>query len=152
MVRNDIMQKLRRYCAYQERCHEEVRTKLLALQVYGQELEEAISQLTEEDFLNEERFAKAYAGGKFRMQKWGRTKITRELKRRKISDYCIRKAMMEIPEGDYKVVMNKLITDALKKYKVRNPLITANKTAKFVISKGYESSLVWSEIKKRQNI
>ncbi|MBK6731587.1 MAG: RecX family transcriptional regulator [Bacteroidetes bacterium] len=149
MVRNDIMQKLRRYCAYQERCHEEVRTKLLALKVYGEELEETISELTQEDFLNEERFAKAYAGGKFRMQKWGRTKIIRELKRRKISDYCIRKAMMEIPEADYKITMQKLITAALKKYKVRNQLITANKTAKFVISKGYESNLVWGEIKRQ---
>nr|HPR30119.1 RecX family transcriptional regulator [Chitinophagales bacterium] len=95
-----ILNKLRHYCAYQERCHEEVRTKLLSLKVYGDRLEEVISQLVQEDFLNEERYAKAYAGGKFRMQKWGRERIRKELRFRKISEYCIRQAMEEIPEED----------------------------------------------------
>ena len=96
-----ILNKLRHYCAYQERCHEEVRTKLLSLKVYGDGLEEIINQLISEDFLNEERFAKAYAGGKFRMKKWGRGKIIQGLKARKISDYCIKQGMSEIPEEDY---------------------------------------------------
>ena len=63
---------MRRYCAYQERCHEEVRTKILSMKVYGDTLERVMDALIHEDFLNEERFAIAYAGGKFRMKKWGR--------------------------------------------------------------------------------
>jgi regulatory protein len=72
MINDVIYNKLRHYCAYQERCHEEVRTKLLSLKIYGSDLEEIINKLIEDDFLNEERFAKAYAGGKFRIKKWGR--------------------------------------------------------------------------------
>ncbi len=147
MVRNDIMQKLRRYCAYQERCHDEVRTKLHSLKVYGLELEEAVSQLVEEGFLNEERFARAYAGGKFRMRKWGRVKISGELKKRHISNYCIDRALAEIPEADYMAVMRQLIRSALQRYKQRDAFNAAGKTAAFMVQKGYEPDLVWREIK-----
>lgn len=148
MVRSDIMQKLRRYCAYQERCHEEVRTKLLSLKVYGRELEEAISQLLAEDFLNEERFAMAYAGGKFRMQKWGKEKIKAGLKARKVSEYCINKALKGIPDTGYKESLNKLIQSAMKRYKSNSLIITERKTAQYLIAKGYETELVWQHIKK----
>lgn len=140
------LEKLKRYCAYQERCHEEVRTKLLSLKVYGAELEEVMSKLIEEDFLNEERYAKAFAGGKFRMLKWGRDKITWELKKRKISNYCIQKGLHEIDDKEYISVMQKLTASALKKYKSKNPFETKNRTAKFLISKGFEAKLVWKTL------
>ncbi len=141
-----ILNKLRHYCAYQERCHEEVRTKLLSLKVYGNELEEVINKLIEDDFLNEERFAKAYAGGKFRMKKWGRLKIMNELKQRKISDYCIRKGMAEIDEDDYIKTLNQLTAATLKKYKSTNLFETKTKTGRYLISRGFESDLVWKAI------
>lgn len=137
---------MRKYCAYQERCHEEVRTKLLSLKVYGKELEAIMSKLIEEDFLNEERFAKAYAGGKFRMLKWGREKIICELKARKVSTYCINIALQEIDTEDYETAFQKLLQTAFKKYKSANPLETKNKVAKFLITKGYEKNLVWKHI------
>jgi regulatory protein len=142
-----ILNKLRHYCAYQERCHEEVRTKLLSLKIYGNELEEVINKLIEDDFLNEERFAKAYAGGKFRMKKWGRLKIQNELKQRKISDYCIKKGMAEIEEDDYLKTLKQLATASLKKYKSTNAFETKSKAARYLISRGYEGDLVWGVLK-----
>ena len=140
------LNKLRHYCAYQERCHEEVRTKLLSLKIYGDGLEEIINKLIEEDFLNEERFAKAYAGGKFRMKKWGRGKIIQGLKLRKISDYCIKKAMLEIDEADYQKTLASLVKAALKKYVAKNPFETKSKTATYLLSRGYENELIWEYI------
>ncbi len=107
---NDIaLEKLRKYCAYQDRCHNEVRSKLLTLKVYGDDLEEIMSALISEDFLNEERFAKSFARGKFKMKKWGRIKIKNELKKRHVSSYCIQKGMNEIVEEDYLQTIEKLI-------------------------------------------
>ena len=91
MLRDDILIKMQRYCDYQERCHQEVRSKLIRMQVYGEELEQIMAILIEEDLLNEERFARSFARGRHRIKAWGRHRITRELKKRQISDYCIRK-------------------------------------------------------------
>lgn len=147
---NDLIyNKLRHYCAYQERCHEEVRTKLLSLKIYGDALDEIINKLIEDDFLNEERFAKAYAGGKFRIKKWGRGKIINELKKRKVSAYCINKAMLEIGEEDYLITLNKLVSVTLKKYKTNNDFETKNKVTRYLISRGYESELVWDLVNKK---
>ena len=93
--KEEALAKMQRYCAYQERCHEEVRSKLLNMGVYSDWREEIIVQLIEENFLNEERFARSFARGKFRIKQWGRNRIRQELKKRKISDYCVRKAMEE---------------------------------------------------------
>ena len=109
MVREDILVKLRRYCDYQDRCHQDVRRKLLSLQVYGDELEEAMAILIEEDLLNEERFARNFARGRHRIKGWARHRIRRELKLRQISDYCIRKAMEEIEETEYRQQLLQLL-------------------------------------------
>ncbi|TAH03079.1 MAG: RecX family transcriptional regulator, partial [Sphingobacteriales bacterium] len=84
LTKEQALQKLRQYCAYQERCHQEVKDKLYSYGLHQQQVEESISQLIEEDYLNEERFAKQYAGGKFRMKQWGKVKITYELKLKKV--------------------------------------------------------------------
>lgn len=142
-----ILNKMRHYCAYQERSQQEVRTKLITLKVYGKALEEIMSKLIEENFLNEERFAKAYAGGKFRMLQWGKVKIKNGLRAKKISDYCIRKAMDEITNDEYEKALNKLIKTCLKKYKAKNAFEMKQKTAHFLIAKGYEPQLVWHYLK-----
>ncbi len=102
MMRDDILIKMRRYCDYQDRCHQEVRSKLIRLEVYGEELEQVMANLVEEDLLNEERFARSFTRGRYRIKSWGRHRITRELKQRHISEYCIRKAMEEIDEEEYR--------------------------------------------------
>ena len=112
-TREQALQKLQRYCAYQDRCHAEVRTKLLSLGIYGDDLEEIIVELIGENYLNEERFARSYARGKFRFKCWGRIRITQELKSRRISDYLIRKALEEIDETEYRQALYDLLDKKL---------------------------------------
>jgi regulatory protein len=109
--------KAQQTCAYQERCQQEMRDKLYEWGLYPNEVENIIADLISENFLNEERFAKAYAGGKFRIKKWGKVKIKIELKKRKISDYCIRKAMEEIPDKEYIAALKQLIEKKIKRSK-----------------------------------
>lgn len=101
------LRKAESYCAYQERCQQEVRDKLYEWGLWKNAVENIIAKLIQDNFLNEERFAKAYAGGKFRIKKWGKVKIKLELKKRKISDYCIRQAMKEIDGPDYEKELKK---------------------------------------------
>jgi len=145
------LKKLQKYCAYQDRCHQEVRSKLLTLKIYGDDLENIMVQLIEENFLNEERFACSFARGKFRIKKWGRTRIQQELKKRKISAYCIKKAMQEIEEEDYLITLQKLIEKKLQQSKETHPFKKKAKLAKYLMNKGYESSLVWTELNRLMN-
>ncbi len=145
----DALKKLQRYCAYQDRCHKEVRTKLLDLGIYGDDLEEIIAELIAENFLNELRFAKSYARGKFRMKRWGKNRIKQELKLRKLSAYCIKKALLEIEEEDYLSTINDLIEKKIKDYKEPNEYKLKNKIALYLINKGYESSIAWQQIRLR---
>src|ERR1044072_7160246 len=108
LTKEQALQKLRHYCAYQERCHVEVKEKLYSFGLRKQMVEESISQLIEEDYLNEERFAIQYAGGKFRMKQWGRVKIKHALQQKQVSTYCVNKAMKEIDEEDYEKTLHKL--------------------------------------------
>jgi regulatory protein len=115
---DQALPKIRHYCSYQERCHQEVKEKLYGYGLRKNDVDLVISQLIEEDYLNEERFARQFAGGKFRMKSWGRVRIQNELKQRQISDYCIRKAMKEIVDDEYLSALDKLATgrwDALKR-------------------------------------
>jgi regulatory protein len=101
-------QKIRHYCAYQERCHREVKEKLYGFGLYRNEVDGLLSKLIEENYLNEERYALAYAGGKFRMNQWGRTKIRFALRQKQVSEYCIRVALDAISEEDYEACISKL--------------------------------------------
>lgn len=148
LTKDQALLKLQHYCAYQDRCHQEVRSKLIELGVYGMDLEEVVTELIKENFLNEERFARSYARGKFYFQEWGKIKITRELRIRKMSDYLLRKAMEEIDEQDYQKTIDKLIRKKNEDYyKVSNPYERKQKIANFLIQKGYEAGLVWDRIK-----
>lgn len=135
----DLMQK---YCAYQERCHAEVRTRLIEHKVYGDDLEDVISDLILDNYLNEERFATAYARGKFRMKGWGRTKIIRELKFRKISPYCIKKAMKEIDQDEYYQKLLDLLSKKLTTVTEKNIYKKRNKLTQFALQKGYEYEFI----------
>ncbi len=139
--------KAQQTCAYQERCQQEMRDKLYEWGLYPNEVENIIVDLISENFLNEERFAKAYAGGKFRIKKWGKVKIKIELKKRKISDYCIRKAMGEIPDKEYIAALEQLIEKKSKEVKEKKTEVRNYKIAQYVISRGFEADLVWDVLR-----
>ena len=140
------LEKLQRFCAYQERSHQEVRSKLLKLEVYGDDLENIIAQLISDDFLNEERFAKAFAGGRFRMKGWGRKRIEIELKKRAVSSYSIRKALEQIEEADYLEALSNQAAKKAASLNESDPYIRKNKVARYLIGRGFEPELVWNEV------
>jgi len=139
--------KAEAYCAYQERCQQEVRDKLYEWGLFPDAVESIIAKLISDNFLNEERFAKAYAGGKFRIKKWGRIKIKLELKKRKISDYCIKQAMKEINEDAYTETLKQLIEKKSKDIKGGKAHIRDLKIANYIASRGFENDLIWDAIK-----
>ena len=148
----EALKKLQRYCAYQDRCHQEVRSKLLDLGVYGDTLEEIMAELISDNFLNEERYARSFARGKFRIKKWGRTRIRRELKLRAITDYCMKKAMEEIDEEKYLETIRQLIEKKDRLLKEKNPYKRQNKIGQYVINRGFEPALVWRLVKEFREI
>jgi len=146
---NLILTKAQKYCAYRERCQKEVRQRLNTWGVKGELAEQTIASLITKGFIDEERFARIFAGGKFRIKRWGRVKITNELKQRNITPYCIKAGMEEIEEEDYIKTLEYLMEKKAGEYKDRNVFIKNKKVATYCINKGYESEIVWSLIRKR---
>ena len=131
------------YCKYQQRCHMEVRNKLYELGCRTDEVEYQISLLIGNGVLNEEKFARDYARGKFRMKQWGREKIKQQLKLRKISDYCIKKAMTEIDGDEYEKILLKLATKKAEEVKSDRSLPSRKaKIYRYLLQKGYERDMV----------
>lgn len=144
--KEEALKKLQAYCAYQDRCHQEVRQKLSDLGIYGDDLEEIVADLIVEKFLDEERFARAFARGKFRHKKWGKYKIKQHLKQKNISGYCLKKAMEEIDMEEYVITLEELIEKKRATINAANDYIRNQKLALYLINKGYESPLVWAAI------
>ncbi len=143
----EAKQKIYRYCAYQERSHKEVRDKLYEYGLYRDEVEELLAALITEGFLNEERFAKAFAGGKFRMQRWGRIKILNELEARGLTSNCIKIGMKEIEDADYIKTLREILERKLNQLDEENAFVKRDKHARYAIQKGFEPDLVWPEVK-----
>ena len=141
------MIKAQMTCAYQERCQQEMRDKLFDWGLHSEEVESIIADLISNNFLSEERYAKAFAGGKFRIKKWGRVKIRIELKKKKISDYCIRKAMEEIDDREYIKTLKELIEKKGKEIKGLKEYQRNYKIAQYAASRGFEQDLVFSLLK-----
>ncbi len=136
-------QKIKHYCAYQERSHKEVKEKLYGFGLYKAEVEMLLTQLIEENYLNEERFALAFAGGKFRMKQWGRQKIKYELKQKQVSDYCIKKALAAIDGEQYEKVLYKMATGKLNALKTeKNLLLKKRKLQQYLMQKGFETAII----------
>ena len=136
-------QKIKHYCGYQERSHAETRDKLYGFGLYKQEVEELLSRLIEENYLNEERYAIAFAGGKFRMKQWGRVKIKYELQQKRVSIYCIKKALAAIDEAEYEKALEQLAANKLLLLKgEKNHFIKKTKLRNYLLQKGYEPSLI----------
>jgi regulatory protein len=141
LSKEQAFQKLKHYCRYQERSHQEAKEKLYSYKLRKQDVEELLAQLIEDDCLNEERFAIQFAGGKFRMKQWGRVKIVHALKEKRVSQYCIHKALGEIDEAPYLLALKKL---ASRKWaslqKEKNLYMRSHKTKMYLMQKGYETS------------
>ena len=142
ITKEQALQKLKHYCAYQERCHSEVKEKLYNLGAWKKDHDEIIATLIEENYLNEERFALAFAGGKFRVKQWGRVKIKYELKQKQVSEYCIKKSLKQIDEEEYIKVLNKLAKEKYTPLKSEQYLIRKKKTMDYLIAKGFEMDLI----------
>ena len=140
----EAKKKLEQYCIYQDRCHQEIDNKLYEMKMIPEAREVIFLHLMEHDFLNEERFAKSFARGKFRIKKWGKQRIIRELKQRNISAYIIKEALKEINDDDYYKTLSEI---AIKKYNSinENNLFKKEKKIKdFLFNKGYETNLIYN--------
>ncbi len=148
----EIKSAIEYYCRYQERSHKEVRNKLYELGCNTDEVEENIMELIQADLLNEERYASAYAGGKFRMKQWGRNKIVQQLKFQQVSDYCIKKALTEIDEDDYWAAARYLAEKKKNELRTeKNHYTKKQKVYRYLYQKGYESNLIYETIKELFN-
>ncbi|GAB3575847.1 regulatory protein RecX [Spirosoma luteolum] len=142
----DALRKAAMFCAYQERTQQEVRDRLNEWGVWGDDAEEIIAELIQQNYLNEERFAKSFAGGKFRVKGWGRRKIKQHLQQRGITGYNLDQAMKEIEPDDYHTTLTDLLTRKRQSLRDDNPLVVKQKLFRFALSKGYESDLIWQVI------
>lgn len=143
---DEARKKLESYCAYQERCHKEVKAKLKDMRMIPEAIDKIMVHLIEHNFLNEERFAKAYVRGKFRIKKWGKNKLERELKFRDISKYSIESALKEIDLDDYYKTLDELTKKRIEEVKEKNPYKKKKKVADYLFYRGWESQLVYEKL------
>lgn len=143
----EATKKLESYCAYQERCHKEVVYKLRNMRMIPEAIDQIVVHLIDDNYLNEERFAKSYARGKFTIKKWGRKRITSELKQRDVSRFNINSALKEIDQVAYQKTFDDLAEKKLAQLTEKNPQKRRKKLADYLLYRGWESDLVYAKIK-----
>lgn len=143
----EATKKLEGYCAYQERCHKEVIQKLRDMHMIPAAIDEIVGHLIQENYLNEERFAQSYARGKFNIKKWGRIRITNELKFRGISKYNIKTALLEIEDDLYLITLDTLSRSKLASITETNTQKKRKKLADYLFYRGWESQLIYEKVK-----
>lgn len=141
----EATKKMEHYCAYQERCHKEVIEKLGEMNMIPEAIDQILGHLIQENYLNEERFAKAFARGKFNIKKWGANRIIRELKLRDVSPYNIKSALSEIANEDYLKTFDELARKRLNQIKETNNLKKKKKLVDYLLYRGWESHLVYEK-------
>ncbi len=144
------LMKLQSWCAYQERCQHDVRNKLYEIGMWQEAVENIIVKLIEDNFLNEERFTLAFARGKFNIKKWGRIKIKQELKQKRVSDYCLKKALQQIDETEYMLTLKKIIDNKRRLINEKSPIKLQYKLMNYALSKGYEKDLVFDVLNNKE--
>lgn len=135
-------EKLTTYCAYQERCPWEIRRKLYENGIKDDPAEKIIDELIAEEFVDVERYARAFARGKFRLKKWGKGRIRMELKMREVSEDLIRKGLSEINPEEY---YDTLLAQTEKKWRTTHDADIYKKKFKvtqYLMTKGFELDLV----------
>jgi len=145
----EALAKLMKFCVYRERCHQEVQDKLNKLQMIPEAQEQIIIKLLEDDFLNEERFAKAFVRDKFRFQHWGKYRLKRELKQRNISDYLIKKSLNQIDSQAYRESLEQLLEKRLRSIHDTHPLKIKRKVVNHLLRKGYEADLIYAILREK---
>jgi regulatory protein len=143
---SEATKKIEHYCAYQERCHYEVVGKLKGMRMIPEAIDQIVTHLIQENYLNEERFAKSFARGKFNIKKWGKKRIVLELKKREISAFNIKSALAEINDQDYHNTLDELAQKRLEQIKESNPLKRKKKLADYLLYRGWESHLVYEKL------
>ena len=147
-----LLQKIEYYCSYQERCHIEVRDKLRSFGLNSNEIDEIIVKLIETNFLNEERFALLFSISKFHQKKWGKIRITNELKVRKISSFLVAQAIKEIPDTEYYTTFALLSEKIWESITEKNILKKRKKFCDYLLRKGWESELVYAKFKELEKL
>ncbi|MBI3501895.1 MAG: RecX family transcriptional regulator [Bacteroidetes bacterium] len=138
-----LLLKAERFCAYQERCRQEVKKKLRELGADEKTSAKIISSLEEDDFLKEERFAKLFTQGKFRIKRWGKIKIKAELRKKNIAGGLIENALEEINEEEYLKTIQHLVNKKSREVKIQNSKEKIRKVLMFLLSRGFESEMIW---------
>ena len=147
----DAYPRITKYCAYQERSHHEVRQKLGELGLGTEDTDAILARLITDGFVSEERFAKAFAGGKFRIKKWGRMRIEHALQSHHISSHCIRIGLREIDEDDYLKTLSQIISSKAETVHRDDSYQKWDVVSKYAIARGYEPDLVWRIIRQLRN-
>lgn len=149
LTKEEGIQKLKHYCGYAERSHQDARQKAYALGLWKNEVEEIVAWLISEKYLDEERYATQFARSHLNQKKWGRVKITYELKQRQVSNWCIKNALKQINEEEYRQILQKLAEDkwALLSGE-ENAFARKKKLQDYLVQKGFERDLVFAELKK----
>jgi regulatory protein len=143
---DEARQKLQNYCSYQERSHQEVQQKLAEMRMIPEAIDQIIGHLLEHNFLNEERFAKTYVSGKFRIKKWGRRRLTLELKKKGVGKFNINQALNEINDVEYIETFNALAEKRITYIKEINKLKKKKKLEDYLLYRGWESHLVYEKV------
>jgi regulatory protein len=139
--KEQAIQRIRHYCAYQERAQQEVRDKLYEMGMTKDEVEEIMSDLIADNFLNEERFAVQFAGGHFRIKGWGKVKIQHALQQKRVSSYNIKIGLKAIDEDAYLKTLQQLATKKWNSLKGERGLSRMAKTYAFLHQRGFEPIL-----------
>ena len=143
----EAKRKLESYCAYQERCHKDVVEKLRGMKMIPEAIDQIATHLIQENYLNEERFAKSFARGKFNIKKWGKNRIVNELKQRQISKFNIKIALKEIDQEEYMVTLDKLAKKRMQQITETSTQRKRKKLADYLLYRGWESHLVYEKLK-----
>ena len=143
----EAKRKLEAYCAYQDRCHKEVREKLIQMRMIPDAVDAIIYHLLQHKFLDEERFARSFARGKFRHKKWGKNRIKQELKQREIGTYLINKAFTEIPEEEYRNTFDELSLKRFDQLTEKDKYKKRKKLADYLLYRGWPGDWVYEKAK-----
>jgi len=144
---DEALKKMERYCAYQERCHKDITDKLKGMRMIPEARAHIIAHLIQENYLNEERFAKSFTRGKFNIKKWGKNRIVLELRRRDISAYNIKSALTEINENEYLDTLDTLAQKRVAQLRETNVFKKRRKLADYLLYRGWEPDLVYAKTK-----
>ena len=144
----EVKLHIRFYCSKEDRCQQQVMDKLLHYGVSVGVSEEILLELIQEKYVDEERYARSFCSGKFKIKKWGRLKIIFELKKKKVSEVCIQKGLEEIDETAYLHTLQQLLEKKKNLTKDTNQFIRKKKMVDYVVRKGYESDLAWEAVHK----